>query len=369
MSKIVVLTNAIGGLWVFRAELMEMLISKGFEVSIYAPLGDRFDDFKALGCAVTATRNLNRRGISPLEDIKLLFEYRKILKKEKPDVVLTYTIKPNIYGGLACQVGKIPYISNVTGIGTAITGGGILAKLCMFLYKSGAKKVSTLFFQNNSNEKLFDERKVAKGRHRLIPGSGVNLKNHSLKEYPPDEKINFLFVGRVMKAKGIEEFLFAVEKLSEKYHNLSFGICGICEDERYLEQMQKLSEKCDFTYYGKVRNIDDYYNAAHCVVLPSYHEGMANVLLEGQATGRPVISTRVPGCREAFEENVSGFACDARDKESLLVAMEKMLNLSNDERAEMGRNGRKFVEDNFDRNIVINAYIEEIQKILEEKKK
>ncbi len=369
MSKIVVLTNAIGGLWVFRAELMERLISKGLEVSIYAPPGDRADDFRAMGCNVTATKNLNRRGISPAEDLKLFFEYRKILKKEKPDLVLTYTIKPNIYGGLACQVGKIPYISNVTGIGTAITGGGILAKICMILYKSGAKKVSTLFFQNKSNEELFDKRKVATGRHRLIPGSGVNLEKHSLKEYPPDEKINFLFVGRVMKAKGIEEFLFAVEKLCEKYDNLSFGICGICEDERYLEQMQELSEKYDFRYYGKVRNIDDYYKVAHCVVLPSYHEGMANVLLEGQATGRPVISTRVPGCQEAFKDGVSGFACDAGDKESLLLAMEKMLNLSNRERAEIGRRGREFVENNFDRQIVIDAYVEEIQKILEEKKK
>ncbi len=369
MAKVVVLTNAIGGLWSFRAELMERLLKEGHQVSVYAPKGDRFKDFEEMGCRVTAMKNLNRRGINVAEDLKLILEYNGILKREKPDVVLTYTIKPNIYGGLACQMRKLPYISNVTGIGTAMAGKGILARLCMFLYKMGTKKVSTLFFQNSTNQRLFAENKMAVGRHRIIPGSGVNLEKHSLKEYPKTDKINILFVGRLMKAKGIEEFLYMVEKLCEKYDNLSFSLCGGCDEERYLSQMEEFSKKYDFTYHGRVKNVDDYYEKSQLVVLPSYHEGTANVLLEGQANGRPVVSTTAEGCSETFVEGVSGFSCEPRDKEGLLEAVEKVLSLSWEERREMGLRGRQNVEENYDRNIVTDAYVEEIQKITEVKKK
>lgn len=365
MPKIVVLINSIRGLWSFRAELMKKMKDEGYDVSIYAPEGDRFKDFQEIGCKVTAMKNLNRRGINPVQDLKLIREYMQILKKEKPDVALTYTIKPNIYGGLACRLKKVPYISNVTGIGTAIAGKGMMAKLCMKLYKIGAKKVSCLFFQNSSNMKLFEERKIAKGKHRLIPGSGVNLCGHSLKPYPSDEgKFTFLFVGRIMKAKGVDELLYAVETLNKKYDNLAFGLCGVCDEDKYLTRIDEFSKKYDFTYYGSVSNIDDYYEKAHCVVLPSYHEGTANVMLEGQANGRPVISTDAPGCGETFEDGVSGFICKAKDKEGLLDAMERMINLSNEERKEMGLKGRENVEKNYDRNIVINAYMQEIGKVV-----
>lgn len=370
MPKAVVFTNAIGGLWVFRSELMKKLLDSGIEVSIYCPFGNWIEEFKEMGCRVTLVKNLDRRGVNAIKDFKLICEYTRILQKETPDVVLTYTIKPNIYGGIACQIMRVPYISNITGIGTAIAGRGFMTRMCLWLYKIGANKVNRLFFQNASNMKLFENNGIGKGRHRLIPGSGVNLSKHSLQEYPKDdEKLRFLFAGRVMKAKGIEEFLYAAEKLSEKYENVAFDICGGCDEEKYLTQIEEASKKYDLKYHGSIKNIQDFYKKAHCVVLPSYHEGMSNVLLEGQATGRPVISTRVPGCQETFAEDVSGFACEAGDKEGLYLAMEKMLRLSNDERAKMGRLGRKNVEDNFDRQIVTDAYMEEIQKILEEKKK
>jgi len=365
MSKVVVLTNAIGGLWVFRAELMEQLVKDGKEVSIYAPEGDRFRDFEELGCRVTVTKNLNRRGSNPLQDLKLLKEYLQVLKKEKPDVVLTYTIKPNIWGGLACRLKRIPYISNVTGLGTAIAGKGLMARFCMTLYRIATRKISCLFFQNSSDMKLFSERRVALGKHRLIPGSGVNLEGHSLKPYPAeDSKFNFLFVGRVMKNKGIEEFLYAAEKLRQKYDNVSFGVCGRCEEEKYLQMLDEFSQKYDLSYYGRVRNIDDYYEACGCVVLPSYHEGTANVLLEGQANGRPVISTNAPGCGETFEDGVSGFMCNVKDREGLFEAMEKMLTLPYEKRVEMGLAARENVAKNYDRKIVISAYLEELDKIL-----
>ena len=364
MPKVLTLTNSISGLWVFRCELMKTLLDNGFEVSIHCPLGERIEDFKELGCKVSVAKNLNRRGTNPLKDIGLLFEYIKILKKEKPDVVLTYTIKPNIYGGLACRVMRIPYLSNITGIGTAIAGKGILAKLCMLLYGIGVGGVRTLFFQNSSNEKLFTNRKIARDRHRLIPGSGVNLDKHAFTEYPQSDKTVFLFVGRVMKAKGIEEFLYASEKLSERYGNLEFQICGFCDEEKYLPIIDELSKKYNLKYFGNVSNIDEYYQKAHCIVLPSYHEGTANVLLEAQATGRPVISTDAPGCGETFIENISGFLCEVGNGESLLQAMDKFLKLPFEQRRQMGICGRENVEKKYDRNIVINAYMEEINKML-----
>lgn len=364
MSKVLVLTNSIGGLWSFRCELMRKLLDSGFEVPIHCPLGERIKDFEEMGCKVSVAENLNRRGMNPIKDIRLLFEYIKIIKKEKPDVVLTYTIKPNIYGGLACRIMRVPYLSNITGIGTAIAGKGILAKLCIFLYRMGVGGVKTLFFQNSSNEKLFSDRKIARNKHRIIPGSGVNLDKHVFTEYPQSDKIVFLFVGRVMKAKGIEEFLYASEKLSEKYENVEFLICGFCDEKKYIPKIEELSKKYNLNYLGSVLNIDEYYQKSHCVVLPSYHEGTANVLLEGQATGRPVISTDAPGCGETFVENVSGFLCEVGNGESLLKAMEKIINLSYDERKEMGIRGRENVEKNYDRNIVTNAYMEEIEKII-----
>lgn len=367
MPKVIVLTNYLNGLRSFRFELMERLCNLKFDTIIYCPDVEGYYDFEEIGCKVKKVNNLNRRGINPIEDVKLVKEYVCILKKEKPDVILTYTVKPNIYGGTVAKWLKIPYIANITGLGTAIENKGLLRTMIMTMYRYAFRDIKRIFVQNTAIKGFFEQNRIKPDKLKLIPGSGVNLKKHIFKEYPEDNgKVVFLFVGRLMKAKGIEELYYAIEKLCEKNKNAEFWICGMYEEEKYRIQAEELSRKYPVKYFGQVQDVDSYYEKVDCVVLPSYHEGTSNVLLEAQANGRPVISTRVPGCIETFEEDVSGFACEARDAESLLEALERFCETDYQKRKEMGMAARKKVEREYDRNIVTEAYIKEINKILEE---
>ncbi len=358
MMKILVLSNYAMGLYKFRKELIEELC-KDNEVCIALPDGEFVLELKELGCKFIQFE-FNRRGMNPVSDLKQIKRYVSVINDVKPDVVLSYTIKPNVYGGIACQLTKTPYIANVTGLGTSIENGGFLGFISTTLYKIGLKKAKCVFFQNKNNKELFENRKIVKGKTRLIPGSGVNLSNHIIEEYPAEnDDIKFLFVGRIMKDKGINELLEAFETIHNKYPNTSLDIVGGC-DEDYEDILKDKQENGYIKYHGQQNEIHSFYKNSHCTVLPSYHEGLANVMLESASTGRPVITSRVPGCIETFDEGITGFGCDAKSAESLADAMEKFIILPYDEKVKMGIAGRKKVEKEFDRNIVINAYIEEI---------
>lgn len=358
--KILILTNIDTGLYIFRRELVEKL-SVGNEVLLCLPDGEFRGEFEKLGCKYIPLE-FDRRGMNPLSDLKLMLSFRKIIKREKPDVVLTYTIKPNVYGGIACRLTKTPYIANVTGLGTAIENGGIVGKLSVLLYKLGLKRANCVFFQNSSNRDLFIENRIVKSHSRTIPGSGVNLAYHGLREYPPYEgKWKFLFVGRIMRDKGINELLEAIKTAHNECPDIELSIVGGC-DEDYESELKKAEETGYIHYFGVQKDVRPFYKDTHCTVLPSYHEGTANVLLESASAGRPVIASRVPGCRETFDENITGFGCEAKDPESLAEAMIKFIGLSYEEKKKMGANGRKKVEKEYDRQIVVDAYTEEISK-------
>src|SRR5437868_10651112 len=192
MAKILVMANNDGGLYKFRKELLEELV-KSNKVYVSLPYGDFVPMLKEIGCTFIDTP-INRRGTNPITDFKLLMKYKNIVKKIKPDVVLTYTIKPNVYGGLACRMSKVSYIANITGLGSAVENAGLLQKITLFLYKISLKKAKCIFFQNKENEEFFNKKRITCGNHRLIPGSGVNLKHYTLLKYPNDEKVNFLFI-------------------------------------------------------------------------------------------------------------------------------------------------------------------------------
>ena len=360
--RIILLSNSDSGLYEFRRELIEIL-SKYNTVLCCTPGSDGYvNKLEELGCSCLIT-DIERRSTNPVRDLSLFFKYLGIIREYHPDVVLTYTVKPNIYGGIACRLTKTPYISNITGLGTSIENGGLLGRFVILLYKIGIKKAGCVFFQNKNN-KLYFEKKGAYGdRVRVIPGSGVNTQLHSLEEYPDDrEGFRFLFVGRIMKDKGVEELLQAVEILSKDSGKFVLSVVGACE-ERYNEVLSEYEKKGLLKYYGKRRDIHAFYKDAHCVVLPSYHEGMSNVMLEAASTGRPVITTRVPGCRETFDEGVSGIGCDAMDVNSLLKAMRTMMNTPWEERRKMGLAGRNKVANEFDRRYVVQAYLSELDAI------
>lgn len=238
MKKILILANSSAGLYDFRNELIEKLLSE-YQVTVSLPDTVKTEELKSEGCKVVHTP-INRRGVNPAEDFKLLRSYRRLLKEEKPDLVLTYTIKPNIYGGFCCGLMKIPYLVTVTGLGSTFQKRGLLLKMIVTMYRAGLKKAACVFFQNEENQKIFENYKIKGKSARLVKGSGVNLEHHTFEEYPEGEKVRFLYVGRMMREKGIEELLEAAEALHGP--EVVFELLGYC-DEDYQDRLDDCEQK------------------------------------------------------------------------------------------------------------------------------
>ena len=361
MPKALILANSSSGLYDFRNELLLRLLEEGYEVVISLPDDLKNKELTAEGCRVEHT-DINRRGVNPVQDMALFRSYKRLIKREKPDIVLTYTIKPNIYGGFACRLLKVPYLSTITGLGSTFERGGMLLKLIVTMYKVSLKKCRCLFFQNDTNRKIFEQNGIRAQKHVTVSGSGVNLDKHSFEEYPghKDDITRFLYIGRLMKEKGAEEYLYAAEKLHEKYGDkIAFSAVGYFEDD--FEDRVKAAEKAGYLkMIPYQKDIHPYMREADAIVHPSYHEGMSNVLMEAAATGRPVIASDISGCREVVNRDVSGFLFKSRDKEALYEALDRFMSLDILSRQKMGLAGRKWVEEHFDRNAVVNAYMQEI---------
>ena len=362
--KVLILTNHQLGLYKFRRELLERLVSDHHEVYVSVP-EDRFtEDFKKLGVMVLINECLDRRGTNPVKDLKLAGYYRTILKKIKPDVVLTYTIKPNVYGGLVCGRYRIPYIANVTGLGTAIHNGGLMQKVPLFLYRMGLKKADKVFFQNKADHEFMLEHNVVKKQVTdILPGSGVNTDQFAYRPYPDESNgIIFTTIGRIMKDKGIDEILAAAEVIRNKYPNTFFRLIGDF-DEGYEKKIKELDERGIIEYLGFKEDVRDYVSESHAILHASYHEGMSNVLLEAASMGRPVIATDVPGCIDTYDPGVSGIPFKAQNSQSLINAVEEFLSLSMEQKEAMGRAGREKMEKEFSRKIVIEKYLDNISKV------
>ena len=362
MSKILILTNSITGLRSFRLEVMKKFRDERNEVTIYCPEHEETEEFTEIGCTVKFVKNIQRRGTSIKTDIKLFLEYFKILGKEKPDIVFTYTIKPNIYGAMACALRGIPCAPNITGLGSAVENGGKMQVLTVLLYKLGFLRVKKVFFQNQENMDFFVKKKIAMGKHELLPGSGVNLEKFQLLPYPQKDTVEFAFISRIMKEKGADQYLEAAQSIKEKYPNTVFHVCGNCE-EAYLEKLTELHEKGIINYHGRLRDIREIHKEIHCTIHPTYYpEGMSNVLLESCASGRAIITTDRSGCREIVDNGINGYIVQQKNTQDVIDKIEKFLSLSFEERKEMGIRGREKVEKEFDRNIVIEKYMAELKR-------
>ena len=358
MKKVLILANSSGGLYDFRNELVQRLLLK-YEVTVSLPDEVRTKELAEEGCKVVHTP-INRRGVNPAEDFKLLLAYRKLLKEEKPDLTLTYTIKPNIYGGFCCRMMRIPYIATVTGLGSTFQKQGIFLKMISAMYRVGLKKAECIFFQNRENRGIFEKYHIRGKKSKLVSGSGVNLKRHCFEPYPEDDQVRFLYVGRMMREKGIEELLEAAKQLHDD--DTEFALLGY-PDEDYQDRLDAYEKEGYIKQLGFDPDVHAYIRNASALVLPTYHEGMSNVLMEASATGRPVIATNISGCKEIFEEGVTGFSCEPKSSEDLIRALKKFLKLSREERAVMGQKARQKMEREFDREKVVDAYMEEIETI------
>ncbi len=367
MNKVLVLSNSFSGLFSFRKEVFQAYIDNGYDVFISSPVDNDIQKaqwFETIGCKIIDTR-FERQGTNPISDIKLVFSYCKLIKHIKPDIVLSYTIKPNLYGGMACALCKVPQIANVTGLGAAVEYPGFMQKLTILLYKLGMRKTAMVFFQNDENRQFCLKRKMIKDGNRLIPGSGVNLLYHTFKEYPSEtEPIRFIFISRIRKEKGIEEYLDAAKYIKIKYPTTEFHVLGGCEGN-YLETLKVLNDKGIIIYHGSQSDVRPYIEKSHCTIHPSFYpEGMSNVLLESCAAGRPIITTDRAGCREIVDYGVNGFVVRQQNSTDLINKIEDFLALAYSEKKQMGIEARKKVEREFDRQIVVKAYLEETERIL-----
>ena len=359
-KRIVILANQSGGLYDFRKDLMIALQEKA-EVYAVVPHNDRWDELQALADRVIELP-IDRRGMNPARDAKLLGQYRAILKRLRPDLVLTYTIKPNIYGGLACRALHIPYAVNITGLGSAIENGGWLKRFVLTLYKPVLAGAKVVFFENAGNrDTLADAGVVPQGRDVVLNGAGVNLEDYPSQPYPLEGTVRFLFVGRVMHEKGVDELFAAAKRMKQTYGDgVEFHVVGSFE-EGYKPLVNELEQTGVVKYHGYQSDMKHFYAMADCVVLPSYHEGMSNVLLEAAASGRPLITSDIPGCREAVKPGVSGYLCPARDADALYAAMRRFLELPPAQRAAMGCRGRERMERQFGKTAVVAETIKHLE--------
>ena len=352
-KTILVLANYDIGLYKFRRALLQELLCQGNEVYISLPYGDLVPELEKLGCRFIDTA-LERRGMNPLRDISLYRQYRRILKEIKPDLVISYTIKPNIYGGLACRAARIPFAANITGLGSAIEGGGMLKLLVTTMYRVGLAKAKVVFFENEGNrEVLVNAGVVKKEKTHVLCGAGIDTEEYPILPYPQDAPVHFLFVGRIMKEKGVDELFDAMTRLKAEYGDgVILNVVGMFE-EAYQERIEQLQNDGIIVFHGYQQDVKPFYGMAHCVVLPSYHEGMSNVLLEAASSGRPLITSRIHGCMEAVEDGVSGFLCEVRDADALYDAMKRFAALPQEEKVRFGCAGRERMEMMFDKSRVV----------------
>ncbi|WP_277257304.1 glycosyltransferase family 4 protein [Merdimonas faecis] len=362
--KILILANNDVGLYKFRKELVEELL-KEHEVFICLPNGDYIKELVSLGCKFISCDLLDRHGTNPIKELKLIFWYKKVLRDHKPDIVFTYTIKPNVYGGAACASLNIPYVVNVTGLGTAVENPGLMQLVTVNLFKYGLRKAQKVFFQNTENRDFMVNKGAVKGKYDMLPGSGVNLNNYTVSEYPNGETVDFVFVSRIMKEKGIDQYLEAAKEIKKRHPETRFHICGFCE-QAYEEELQRLNEDGTIIYHGLVKDMAAIYKQMCCTIHPTYYpEGLSNVLLESAASGRPIITTNRSGCREVVDNGINGYVVKEKDSNDLIEKIEMFLTLSVKERSDMGLAGRNKVEREFNRQIVIQKYLSEISQIKE----
>ena len=354
-SKIVIVANNAAGLYLFRGMLIKRLISDGAKITALIPFGAYVDELRELGVKLIETP-MDRRGINPLKDFKLLLSYFMIIRKEHPDLVITYTIKANIYAGIVSRALKKHYVVNITGLGTAFENKGLLFYVVRKLYKIALKKAHTVFFENSDDCAVFVKNQLVESKKtKVLNGAGVDISKFPYVKYPNNEVFSFLFIGRVMREKGVDELFQSMKRLINDGFKCELCILGSYE-ENYKQTIENYEAEGWLKYYGFQKAVKPYISACDCFVLPSYHEGMANTNLECASSGRPIITSNIPGCMEAVVDG-SGLLCEPKDVDSLYLAMKAITEKSRDEREHMGLCGRKHMEEVFDKKKVVEETV------------
>lgn len=372
---IALITNHDDDVYCFRKELIVGMRKAGFHVLVSCPYGEKLELMRNIRFKHD-NAVIDRRGTNPVSDVRLLLHYRRMLCQYRPDVVLTYTSKPNVYASLAAASLGIPYMNNVTGLGSVLGMGKGMQTFILMLFKLAFRKSSCVFFQNEENMKLALKQGLVHGEYQLIPGSGVNTDRFPLQDYPDGgngiegETIVFNYIGRVLHDKGVDDYIEAAKRIRKKYPNTEFNIIGFIEPTEchYEEELKSLGEQGIVIYRGQQKDVRPFIERAHAIIHPStYGEGMSNVLLENASSGRVLITTDNPGCRETVRDGTTGFLYHGGDVDVLTARIEGFLALDNETRRTMGLQGRAYVKENFSREIVVEAYMERIRKFTDER--
>jgi glycosyltransferase involved in cell wall biosynthesis len=365
--RVVLSANSDWNIANFRGGLIRALKERGYSPVVIAPPDAAAEArMRALDVERIPVR-IDRSGLNPFADLRLYFQYRRLLERVRPVAYLGYTIKPNVYGSLAAASLDIASIPNVSGLGTAFIRGGMLQALVTSLYRVGFRRVPVVFFQNDEDRQLFVERGMVRAdQARVLPGSGVDL-DHFAPAPPPPDPPTFLLIGRLLRDKGVVEFVEAARALRSVLPGARFQLLGpLDEGNRTAVSRSDLdSWVSDGTieYLGSADDVRPFIAGASAVVLPSYREGLPRSLLEGGAMGRPLIATDVPGCRDVVEEGVNGYLCAKRDSRSLADRMERLARLPLSERRSMGDAARAKVQRRFSEEFVVDAYLEVLARL------
>lgn len=361
-KKVLFLANHFITLYSFRKELIRKLVEDGHDVYLSIPESEQNEYFKQLGCKIIDTK-IDRRGVNPLKDLALVLQYKNIMDKLKPDIIFSYTIKPNIYGTIASN-GKYRQVCNITGTGATFLKKSLVSEICKFLYRISIKNCYKVFFQNKGDRDFFVKNNLVKENYAMLPGSGCNLDEHLYVPMPDSEIIRFIFIGRVMKLKGVDEYLEAAKVIKAKYPNTEFLIAGWIEDEKYKAIIDKYVSEKIVNYIGFRKDIGDWIAKCHCTILPSHGgEGVPNVLLESAAIGRICIGSRINGTEDVIDEGVTGYLFETGNSCDLADKIQKVIGLHQIEKNCMGLLAREKIEKEFNRNIILQKYLEEVEKL------
>ncbi len=368
--RIAIVLNTSWNIYNFRLGLLRALQKEGYEVVAIAPRDAYAQKLDALGFSYHEIK-INNKGVNPLEDLKLLWDFYQLYKRLQPDVLLHYTIKPNIYGTVAAKMLGIPVVSNISGLGTVFLDDRFSSKVARLLYGIALKVPYRVFFQNPEDLQLFIEAKlVEESKTDLLPGSGVDTQKFKPLHLPrKSEKRSFLFIARLLKDKGIMEYVEAARILKKQYDIVCY-ILGAYYDNNPTaidkEQMQRWESEGIVVYLGVSDDVASHIASVDCVVLPSYREGLSRVLLEAAAMAKPLVSTNVAGCKDVVEDGVNGYLCEVKNSQSLAEAMQKILKHTDVELEQMGQRGRQKVVREFDEQKVIEKYLKIVAQILQQ---
>lgn len=363
--KIIICINTAWNLINFRSGLIRAFVANGHEVIAVAPVDEYAARLNELGCHYVPM-SMDNRGAHPVQDLILMWRLWRLMRSERPDVFIGYTVKPNVYGSIAARLLGIPVINNITGLGSVFIKQGWLVQVVRWLYRAALSRSAKVFFQNDDDRQLF----IGNGLVRteltdLLPGSGIDLNRFTPTQKPlhntGDSKFRFLLIARMLRDKGVGEYVEAAGLLRQRWPNAEFCLLGFLDVQNPTAisqaEMDAWVAQCFVKYLGVSEDVRDAIAAADCVVLPSYREGTPRTLLEAAAMARPIIATDAVGCREVVDDGVNGYLCKVRDANDLAEKMAKMLLLPPELRYEMGLRGRAKVEAEFDERLVILKYL------------